>query len=151
MPPSLFGASLISATLSFRLRTLKDAACEIGIASRIRMGLGSISLSSSYSSLTYSISVPSSSLALGLGKGLRVEKPGGSVISLLLVMPEKEEERGFRLDQVLTFALVSSKTHREGCRALRGEFSYCRFDTPYPSMWDTAYWEAQYSVLDDLM
>ncbi|GKE65548.1 hypothetical protein Tco_1519709 [Tanacetum coccineum] len=32
----------------------------------------------------------------------------------------KEGERGFRLDQVMSFALVSSKTHREGCRASCG-------------------------------
>ncbi|GJY80126.1 hypothetical protein Tco_0492877 [Tanacetum coccineum] len=44
------------------------------------------------------------------------EKPGGGVISLLLVMSEKKEdldgdrERGF---DCLTFALVLSKAHRE--------------------------------------
>ncbi|GKD74279.1 hypothetical protein Tco_1332561, partial [Tanacetum coccineum] len=39
-------------------------------------------------------------------------------------IPDREGERGFRLDQVLTFALVSLKTHRKGCRASRGEFLY---------------------------
>ncbi|GJY10036.1 hypothetical protein Tco_0378221 [Tanacetum coccineum] len=110
--PSLFGASSNSTTLSLCLRTLEDAACGIDVASRTRVGLGYISLSSSYSSLKYSSSVRrsslrlyllrsrvlevkveavigGSSLTLGLDKGVRVEKPGGSVISLPFVMPEK--------------------------------------------------------------
>ncbi|GJQ89567.1 hypothetical protein Tco_0000706 [Tanacetum coccineum] len=33
-------------------------------------------------------------------------------------------ERGF---DYLTFALVSSKAHREGCRASRGRFPYCHY------------------------
>nr|GEZ38332.1 reverse transcriptase domain-containing protein [Tanacetum cinerariifolium] len=66
------------------------AAYEIGVASRVRVGLGSISHFSSYSSLKYSSSA------------------------------RREGERRFRLDQVLTFSLVSSKTHREGCTASRG-------------------------------
>ncbi|GKD49554.1 hypothetical protein Tco_1278530 [Tanacetum coccineum] len=55
------------------------------------------------------------------------EKPGGGVISLPLVMPEKKEdldgdgEHGF---DCLNFALVSSKAHREGCRDSRGGFPY---------------------------
>ncbi|GKD71288.1 hypothetical protein Tco_1325378, partial [Tanacetum coccineum] len=36
----------------------------------------------------------------------------------------REGECGFRLDQVLSIALVSSKTQREGCRASRSEFPY---------------------------
>ncbi|GKA93253.1 hypothetical protein Tco_0815239, partial [Tanacetum coccineum] len=53
--------------------------------------------------------IGSSSLALGLGKGVRVEKPGGGVISLPLVMPEKPTVKGVRL------RVASSHTgnHRE--------------------------------------
>ncbi|GJU37228.1 hypothetical protein Tco_1185582 [Tanacetum coccineum] len=80
--PSLFGASSNSTTLSLCLRTLEDAACGIGVASRTRVGLGVLAVK-------VEAVIGGSSLTLGLGKGVRVEKPEGGVISLLFVMPEK--------------------------------------------------------------
>nr|GEW90346.1 hypothetical protein [Tanacetum cinerariifolium] len=53
------------------------------------------------------------SLVLGPGKGVKGCIPRSLSWRVSL---GKGGERGFRLDQVLTFSLVLSKTHREGCR-----------------------------------
>ncbi|GJS92059.1 ribonuclease H-like domain, reverse transcriptase, RNA-dependent DNA polymerase [Tanacetum coccineum] len=42
-----------------------------------------------------------SSLALGPGKGIRVEKPGGGVISLPFVMPEKHDQASMEIEEFL--------------------------------------------------
>ncbi|GJW55320.1 retrovirus-related pol polyprotein from transposon TNT 1-94 [Tanacetum coccineum] len=148
MFPSLFGASSNPTTLSGYLRTPANMSWRVGVASLRGSGLGSISRSSSYSSLKYSrvvavntiVVIGSLSLMVLLGICSGVEKPGGGVISLPFVMPEKHDQALMRSKDALgvilgvmyhdlyfggktliemenvglTFAQVLSKAHREG-------------------------------------